>query len=234
MASQRTLAFIKVWEKCLNSSKEWERNDIFDLDIEHRVGCFGTETPISSYWEWCLWFSDFVECIDVKLFTEQLTPEIAEKAGFPGLGVIIEEHSPSGNFIFKDFHPTLESVLHHPRKWAAAYAEVNRKRGYGMNSIDVFIPDEYWEDGNNLKKWETFKLKAISAYLLKYDPTDEEWNKFFSRASNDNPQKMFSVQTIEGKVKLAMLSSTFETRPSDVMIIEKENIPWFDVVEIPK
>ncbi len=221
--SQRTLAFIKVWEKCLNSSKEWERNDIFDLDIEHRVGCFGTETPISSYWEWCLWFSDFVECIDVKLFTEQLTPEIAEKAGFPGLGVPEEE-------------ATLESVLHHPRKWAAAYAEV----GWGhspsrtADSIDLFIPDEYWEDGNNLKKWETFKLKAISAYLLKYDPTDEEWNKFFSRTSNDNSQKMFSVQTIAGKVKLAMLSSTFETRPSDVMFIEKENIPWFDVVEIPK
>lgn len=232
MVSQRTLAFIKVWEKCLNGS-DWEFNDILGMNIESRVARFTNGTDILNNWEYCLWFSDFVEHINVELFVLNLSPEIARDARFSELE-ISKGDADSEEVLFKNFHATLENVLHNPREWAAAYVDTSRKNGYEINRLDFYIPNEFWENGINGKKWELFKFKVISAGLIIHDPSDAEWDHFFSRRETDLSGNVFAITSVAGKVKLAMLSSTFETALSGNMIDFGLELPWFDVIESPK
>lgn len=251
--SQRTLAFLHIWKECVISKNKWERIDISNFYIEDRLRYLGSTemgepgwgSAILDYWYYALYFSEFVNDLNVEKFIYLLDHDVANLAGFHGLGVkkneeiqsLLEDGDSLGDdeitVVDEDLAATIESFLEHPRKWAQAYADLSREKDMAPVYLYNFI-----EEGRiNIDKWFQFQYRTISSQLIKFDPSDAEWNRLLLTEVHqfDTPGQKFSLWTIAGKIKLAMINYNFSIVPIESGVkTNGKDYGWFDVIATPK
>lgn len=253
--SQKTLAFLYVWKECVTSKNRWERIDISNFYIEDRLRYLGSTeidepgwgSSILNYWYYALYFSEFVAHLDVKKFIHLLDHDVAKLAGFPDLGV--EKNSTIQTFLEDGddgddlslehflsepgFLATSESFLAHPQKWVQAYADLSREK----DTAPVYLYNFIEKGCIDINKWFQFQYRVVSSQLIKFDPSDEEWNRLLLTEVHqyDTQGQKFSLWSIAGKIKMAMINYNFSVTPIESGVkTNGKDYDWFDVIATPK